>query len=251
MNGERETTSPVDGWVGRMARLQPWYLLTHARGPGVRAAFTLIGGFTAIVILGVVAMVARWPLLFPSLGPTIFLVFFRPSTPESSPRNVMFGHCLGVGCGWLALLATGLIDAGPIEVDHLTVNRILAGGLSLATVSSAMVLLRCVHAPGISTALIVSLGMMTEAGQMLGLVVGAWVLCLHAYGMNRLAGAYYPLWRARNVAHRHGLAARALVVSDSADAESPPPRYGELANDLVTRHPSRGAGARRGRSRGR
>ena len=120
----RPRHTPGVGWAGRLARLQPWYLLTRAHGSGAQAGFTLVGGFLAIVILGTVAMVAACPLLFPSLGPTIFLTCSRPSTPESSPRNIMFGHTLGVFCGALALLVIVRHRANIARLKSRTENRV-------------------------------------------------------------------------------------------------------------------------------
>ena len=220
--------------IGRLARFQPWYLLLRARGQGVRAAFTLVGAFSAIVILGAAAMLADWPLLFPSLGPTAFVMFFRPSTPEASPRNVLFAHTLGVVCGWFALFVTGLTDAAPAALEGFTGMRVLAAGLSLAFIASLMVLLNCVHAPGASTTLIVALGLMSSPSQFLVIVIAAFALCVHAWVINRLCGVYYPVWECGNAAHRDGVVPRALALEKSENDGARAPDYTQLADKLVT-----------------
>ena len=39
-------------------------------------------------------------LVFPSLGPTAFLFFFMPLAPGASPRHALYGHALGLACGF-------------------------------------------------------------------------------------------------------------------------------------------------------
>jgi hypothetical protein len=56
------------------ARLQVTHLLTrHAERP-IWALFMFLNGFVTIAILAAVAMVSRTPFVFPSLGPTAFLL---------------------------------------------------------------------------------------------------------------------------------------------------------------------------------
>ncbi len=45
---------------------------------------------------------------FPSLGPTAFLFFFTPRAPAASPRHTIYGHAIGIVCGYGALWLFGL-----------------------------------------------------------------------------------------------------------------------------------------------
>jgi CBS-domain-containing membrane protein len=50
-------------------------------------ALVFINSFATIALLALLAMFWRVPLVFPSLGPTAFLLFFSPKTPSACPRN--------------------------------------------------------------------------------------------------------------------------------------------------------------------
>jgi CBS domain-containing membrane protein len=53
----------------------------------VWAAFVFVNGFVTIGLLAAAAMLSGTPFVFPSLGPTAFLLFFTPETPAASPRT--------------------------------------------------------------------------------------------------------------------------------------------------------------------
>ena len=83
-----------------------------------------------MAILGAIAMFSHLPFIFPSLGPTAFLVFTTPTLPTASPRNVMVGHALGIACGFASLWLFGLTQAPPALSAGVDVARLLAAALS-------------------------------------------------------------------------------------------------------------------------
>jgi hypothetical protein len=100
---------------GLAARLRLTHLLRRFPERPVWALFMFINGFITIAILAAVAMVSHTPFVFPSLGPTAFLVFFTPDSPTASPRHTVYGHAIGIACGYGALWVTGLVDAARRE----------------------------------------------------------------------------------------------------------------------------------------
>lgn len=78
---------------------------------GLAAWFVFVNGFATISLLAVLAMVWHVPLVFPSLGPTAFLLFSSPHLPSACPRNTLCGHAIGIVCGYGALWLTGLQHA--------------------------------------------------------------------------------------------------------------------------------------------
>ena len=58
------------------------------------------------------ALLTGEPFIFPSLGPTAFLLFYTPTLPAASPRNTLCGHAIGAAAGYLALVLFGLTDRG-------------------------------------------------------------------------------------------------------------------------------------------
>jgi CBS-domain-containing membrane protein len=183
--------SPQGGFLSRL-RL-PALLSRYPERP-VRALFVLINGFITIAILGGVAMVSKTPFVFPSLGPTAFLLFATPLLPAASPRNTVLGHAIGIACGYLSLLMTGLADAPPAMVAGVHWDRLIAAALSLAFTGAFMMLLDCPHPPAGATTLIVSLGIVTRPFHLAIIEVAVALLVLQAIAINRLAGTPYPFW---------------------------------------------------------
>lgn len=53
----------------------------------VMGLFALINGVISIAILSVAAVVSGQAFIFPSLGPTAFLLFYTPTLPAASPAT--------------------------------------------------------------------------------------------------------------------------------------------------------------------
>jgi CBS domain-containing membrane protein len=180
------------------ARLQITHLLKHYSERQVWALFMFLNGFITIAILAAVAMISRTPFVFPSLGPTAFLFFFTPRAPAASPRHTIYGHAIGIACGYGALWLFGLQHAPPAMVAGVTAARIGAAALSLASTGALMILLKAAHPPAGATTLIISLGMVTEPFHLLVIEIAVAILTLQAIAINRLAGIDYPYWALRD-----------------------------------------------------
>lgn len=163
----------------------------------VLGAFAMVNGFIAIGVMAAVAWVTRQPFVFPSLGPTAFLLFYTPLAAAASPRNTISGHLIGVLMGYLALVITGLTAAGSAMLEGVNGPRVLAAALSLGLTSGFMVWLRVPHPPAAATTLIISLGVMTQPDQLVVLMLGVVMLVAQAIVIDRLAGIDYPLWAPR------------------------------------------------------
>jgi CBS-domain-containing membrane protein len=160
----------------------------------VLGIFACVNGLVSIAIMAGVAAVTRAPFIFPSLGPTAFLLFYGPTTPAASPRNTLGGHLIGCLAGYLALVVFGLTHRGPalaVGVDWSTVG---AAAVSLGLTSGAMVWCRVPHPPAGATTLIVSLGILREPWQLAVLMLAVALLIVQGFVINRLAGVAYPIW---------------------------------------------------------
>lgn len=171
----------------RLRALQERYNSTTVLG-----VFALLNGFISIALMSLIALVTDQPFVFPSLGPTAFLLFYSPHTAAASPRNTFLGHLIGVLCGYVALAAFGLLDAGPALTVGVTPARAAAAGLSLGLTAGFMVWLRVPHPPAGATTLIVSLGLLTRPDQLVVLMLGVLILLGQGVVINRLAGLDYP-----------------------------------------------------------
>ena len=166
----------------------------------VLAAFAFVNGLIAIAVMSLLAFVTGEPFIFPSLGPTAFLLFYTPLLPASCPRNTLGGHAIGAAAGYLGLVVFGLTDAAPALASSVTAGRIGATALALGLTSGAMVIARVPHPPAGATTLIVSLGILREPDQLLILMVAVVLLVAQGFLINRLAGIPYPVWSPRPAA---------------------------------------------------
>jgi CBS-domain-containing membrane protein len=178
--------------LARRARLTA--LVERHDSTAVLGLFALVNGLIAIGVMALVAFATGEPFVFPSLGPTAFLLFYTPLLPAASPRNTIGGHAIGAAAGYLALVVFGLTDAPPALATSVTAARIGAAALSLGLTSGAMVWARVPHPPAGATTLIVSLGIFREPRQLGVLMLAVLLLVAQGWVINRLAGIPYPVW---------------------------------------------------------
>jgi len=179
---------------GLAQRLRLPALMQRHDSTFVLGLFALINGVIAIGIMAFVAFVTGQPFIFPSLGPTAFLLFYTPLVAAASPRNTVCGHAIGAAAGYLALVVFGLTQAPPALATSVTGARVGAAALSLGLTSGAMVWARVPHPPAGATTLIVSLGILREPDQLLVLMAAVALLTVQGFVINRLAGIPYPAW---------------------------------------------------------
>lgn len=119
---------PMFGEFENAAGVRTHRRLTHLfdRYPArwVWAGFVFVNGFISIAILAFAAYVSKSLLIFPSLGPTAFLFFYRPLEPAASPRNAICGHAVGIACGYGALILFGLNLDPAASVQGVAINRL-------------------------------------------------------------------------------------------------------------------------------
>jgi CBS-domain-containing membrane protein len=141
------------------------------------------GGHAGLLLAatGVAAVLTGSPFLFPSLGPSAYLLATAPDAPASRPRNVLGGHAVGVVAGLLAthLISPGLVVIEPIPPLSPGMLRLGASAVVSVTLTTAgMLATSTEHAPACATTLIVALGLLTTPIE--GAIVLAAVLLLLA-----------------------------------------------------------------------
>ncbi len=188
----------------------------------VWASFVFANGFLAVAILAVLALFSGTPFVFPSVGPTAFLLYFMPTAPTASPRNTLCGHAIGIVCGYASLYLVGLEHAPSAILEAIHWPRVLAAALSLAATGALMILFRVVHPPAGATTLIVSLGFITAPAHLCVIEIAVALMALQALCINRLAGIDYPLWSKR-------------VQPTGPNKDQLPPRVGSGAQQVRPR----------------
>jgi CBS-domain-containing membrane protein len=182
---------------GLARRLRLPALTARYESTFVLGLFALVNGIISIGAMAAAALVTGEPFVFPSLGPTAFLLFYTPLAPAASPRNTIAGHAIGAAAGYLALVVFGLTEAAPALATSVTAARVGAAAMSLGLTAGVMVWARVPHPPAGATTLIVSLGILREPEQLAVLMVAVVLLVIQGLVINRLAGIPYPLWSPR------------------------------------------------------
>lgn len=199
----RPSPPPRPGPVGGDMILVLWGLAQRFQLPTltqryprrfILGVFALVNGLISIGLLAGAAWATGSPMVFPSLGPTAFLIFYTPLAPAACPRNLLGGHLFGVLAGFVALVVFGLTDAESAMSGGVTGARVGATALSLGLTSGATVWAKVVHPPAGATTLIVSLGVITQVAHLGVLMLAVALLAGQGLVINRLAGVAYPLW---------------------------------------------------------
>ena len=178
-----------------LKRLRLAWLLDHFPPRAVWSIYIFVNGFLTIALLALLAVVTGSPFVFPSLGPTAYLLFISPLQESSSPRNTILGHAIGLVCGYGAYVVTGAASVPYGVHPGVYWPRILAAALSLSATGALMVLLHADHPPAGATTLIVSLGIISTPKALVMIEVAVFLLVAQALVINRLAGLPYPLWK--------------------------------------------------------
>jgi CBS domain-containing membrane protein len=145
---------------------------------------------------GLAAYLFRQPLLFPSLGPTAFLIFRTPMAASASPRNTLIGHGIAIVVGYGALALFGLRHTPNVLQAGISPARIGAATLSVALTSALLILFRSLHPPAGATTLIVSLGLLSTFHAVIMVALGIVLLTMTSWLINHALGVPVPLWAA-------------------------------------------------------
>lgn len=152
-----------------------------------------------VLVPGVLAWLTGFPFIFPSLGPTAYVLATKPTAPASRPRRVIGGHLVGVAAGLLAfrLLDPGLAVTAQLDPASPAALAVAASGVLASTLTAAGMLVTDLgHAPACATTLIVSLGLLSTPAQAAGIVLAVVVLvAVHRLG-RRLGLVTVPAGRA-------------------------------------------------------
>ena len=153
-------------------------------------------------VLGIIAWVSGQPFIFPSLGPSAFILAFERRSPRTRTYRIVGSHLIGGIAGLLAysLLAAGVsITATPPAFSPEGFRLAASATLSIVLTSWGMIATDTIHAPACATTLIVSLGLLSTPLQVGIIVVSVVILVeFHAgvlFAFKQLVGETHPLYR--------------------------------------------------------
>ncbi|WP_159665711.1 HPP family protein [Halobaculum saliterrae] len=135
------------------------------------------------LVLGLVAWASGQPFVFPSLGPSAFVLAFERRGERTRIYRIVGSHVIGGVAGLLAytLLADGVaITATPGAFSPDGLRLAASGVLSIVATSWAMVATDTNHAPACATTLIVSLGLLSTPLQV-GVIVASVVILVEVH----------------------------------------------------------------------
>lgn len=208
-----QPAGPQGTWLFRLvsffSRLQLRYLLPRLQHPErVVRLFVFIEGSLALAVLSTAAYTTQFPLLFPPLGPSAFILFRTPMSAAAAPRTIVLAHLTGLAAGFAALyLGRALYPDQTIpDPGVVTASSIAILSLAMGLSSLAMIWLGCNHPPATATALIVAMGHLNSSVHAFGFLVAVILLITLAFLFNRILGGLpYPFWRHDpEVAARYG-----------------------------------------------
>lgn len=172
------------------------YLLERFGAPG-EALYMGTLGFIAITVNGFAAYLLKYPLLFPSLAPTIFHIFRSPLNADASPRNTITGHFVGLLVGLLSLAIFGLLSTPSVIKEGATLPHVAAAAFSLVLAEAILIVCNRPHSPAATTTLLVSLGIFKSFSELLSLAAGILLLTATCWLLNRSLGVPVPPWSPR------------------------------------------------------
>ena len=111
------------------------------------------------LLCGLLGLATHQMLLFPSIGPTAFLLAHSPNEQSSRVWNVIVGYTIGLAAAYVALALLRGNDAPALFAVHaLAPVRVWASALAVALSLAGQIALRASHAPAAATTLLVALG---------------------------------------------------------------------------------------------
>jgi len=153
-------------------------------------------------VLGAIAWGSAQPFIFPSLGPTAFVLAFDRRSQRTRTYRIVGSHLIG---GIAGLLAWSVVAAGvsitavppPLSVEGFRLTA--SATVSIVLTSWTMIATDTIHPPACATTLIVSLGLLSTPLRV-GIIVGSvTILVLFHAGVlslfRRIVGSDHPLYR--------------------------------------------------------
>ena len=152
-------------------------------------------------ILGVIAWGSGQPFIFPSLGPTAFVLAFVRQSDRTQSYRIIGSHLIGGIAGlvvWAVVASGASITATPPPFAHEGFRLVASATLSIVLTSWAMIATDTIHPPACATTLIVSLGLLSTPLRVSIIVGSVTILVLFHNSVllvfKRLVGDSHPLY---------------------------------------------------------
>lgn len=181
-------------WLTWRARLSIPSLLATWEERKVISLISGANGALAIFTVSLLAWITGLPLVFPALGPTAFILFSKPFSPDAAPRSVILGHFSGIASGIAAWHLFSFLGNQPVSLDVLGWPTLASASAALAATCFLLVRFSCPHAPACASALIIALGGASGWLNMFAMAIAVVVLSAQALVLYRIGGVKTPSW---------------------------------------------------------
>ena len=155
---------------------------------------TVYAGFL-FGVLGLIAWASGQAFVFPSLGPSAFVLAFDRHADRGQLREIVLAHaigCVGGFAAWTLAAPEAVITTTPPPFSAAGFELISSAVLSIVLTTLGMVSLGQIHPPACATTLIVSLGLLSTPLAVAIIVVSvALLVVVHAsvvFGFERAVG---------------------------------------------------------------
>ena len=143
--------------------------------------YATIGEGALVLVLAALGRGLHLVLLFPSLGPTAYELVEKPNTKSARLYNVVVGHLLALGAGFLALWILNAWSAPSVTAaGFVSSPRLWASVLAVVITTATTLAVKANQPASLATTLLVSLGAMQTEGDAITIVIA--VLILAAIG---------------------------------------------------------------------
>ena len=153
-------------------------------------------------MLGALAWVTGQPFIFPSLGPSAFILAFERRGERTRTYRIVGSHLIGGVAGLLAytLIAAGVsTTVSPPALSPEGLRLTASATISIVLTSWGMIATDTIHAPACATTLIVALGLLSTPTQVAIIVASIVILVEFHAGVilvfKRIVGDTHPLYR--------------------------------------------------------
>ena len=143
--------------------------------------WAILGEGGLVLALGAIGWATKQPLIFASLGPTAYELTEQPQMPSARPYNIIVGHLIGLGAGFLAIyLLNAWAAPNVLATGIVSPQRMWATAISAALTAFVSLAVKAGQPAALATTLLVSLGAMQTRRDAIAIVVG--VLLVTAMG---------------------------------------------------------------------
>ncbi len=143
-----------------------------------------------LLAAALIGWILHQPFVFASLGPTAYELVETPHRRSAQPYSVLVGQAVAVACGFAALWIADAWHTPPVSSAGIPFHRIWAGVAAVALTVLINLLAHASQPAALSTALLISLGIMQSPPDA-AILMGGVVLMV-------LIGEPIRLWRLRS-----------------------------------------------------